>query len=49
MCQEMLQQTKVNIKKINIKYPKSILKKIDPNNKDLKVFTQETLPLFYTK
>jgi glycogenin glucosyltransferase len=49
MCQEMLQQTKVNIKKINIKYPESIFKKINPNNKNFKVFTQETLPLFYTK
>lgn len=46
ICQEMLQKTKVNIKKINIKYPESIFKKIDPNNKNLQVFTQETLPLF---
>ena len=49
MCQEMLQQTKVNIKKINIKYPESILKKINPNNIIFKIFTKETLPLFYTK
>ena len=49
ICQEMLQQTKVNIKKINIKYPESIFKKINPNNINFKVFTKETLPLFNTK
>ena len=49
ICQEMLQQTKVNIKKINIKYPESIFKKINLNNINFKVFTKETLPLFNTK
>jgi len=49
ICQEMLQQTKVNIKKINIKYPESIFKKLDPNNINFKIFTKENLPLFYKK